>query len=107
MRGRPRRFGLEAPRQYLGRSEVGTTQIYAEKSLEPAREVMRQIRMRAGAGVAGRHHRIPEADPIATLGGRVSTRDYHVCASAGGPEPPSFISRAAVAGSMSPGNATL
>jgi integrase len=38
-----RRFGLEAAQACLGHSEVGTTQIYAEKNLETARAVMRQI----------------------------------------------------------------
>jgi integrase len=38
-----RRFGLEAAQAVLGHSEIGTTQVYAEKNLDAAREVMREI----------------------------------------------------------------
>jgi site-specific recombinase XerD len=37
------RFGLEAAQAVLGHSELSSTQIYAENSLEAAREVLRQI----------------------------------------------------------------
>jgi integrase len=38
-----RRFGLEAAQACLGHSELGVTQIYAEKNLEAARRVMSEI----------------------------------------------------------------
>ncbi len=38
-----RRFGLEAAQACLGHAELGVTQIYAEKNLEAARQVMREI----------------------------------------------------------------
>jgi integrase len=38
-----RQFGLEKAQAVLGHSEVGTTQIHAEKDLAAARDVMRQI----------------------------------------------------------------
>jgi integrase len=38
-----RRFGLEAAQAVLGHSEVGVTQVYAQKNLDAARKVMRQI----------------------------------------------------------------
>jgi integrase len=37
------RFGLEAAQAVLGHNELGTTQIYAERNLTAAREIMRQI----------------------------------------------------------------
>lgn len=37
------RFGLEAAQAVLGHSELSSTQVYAEKNLEAARAVMRQI----------------------------------------------------------------
>lgn len=47
-----RRFGHEATQTYLGNSEVGTAQIYAEKTLETARAVMRQTRVMPETHVA-------------------------------------------------------
>jgi integrase len=38
-----RKFGLESAQAVLGHSELGTTQVYAERNLDAAREVMRQI----------------------------------------------------------------
>jgi integrase len=38
-----RRFGLEASQVVLGHAELGVTQVYAERDLQRAREVMRQI----------------------------------------------------------------
>jgi site-specific recombinase XerC len=38
-----RQFGLEAAQAVLGHSELSATQVYAEKSLDTARDVMRQI----------------------------------------------------------------
>jgi site-specific recombinase XerC len=38
-----RRFGLEGSQAVLGHAELSSTQIYADKSLELAREIMRQI----------------------------------------------------------------
>jgi site-specific recombinase XerC len=36
-------FGLEASQAVLGHSEIGTTQIYAEKNLDAARTIMQQV----------------------------------------------------------------
>jgi integrase len=38
-----RRFGLEAAQAVLGHTELGTTQVYAERNLEAARDVMMKI----------------------------------------------------------------
>jgi integrase len=38
-----RKFGLEAAQAVLGHSQIGATQVYAEKSLDAARDVMRAI----------------------------------------------------------------
>jgi integrase len=38
-----RRYGLEAAQACLGHSELGATQVYAERNLDAAREVMREI----------------------------------------------------------------
>jgi integrase len=38
-----RQFGLEAAQAVLGHNELGTTQIYAERNLEAARDVMKAI----------------------------------------------------------------
>jgi integrase len=38
-----RRFGLEAAQAVLGHTELGTTQVYAERNLDAARDVMKAI----------------------------------------------------------------
>jgi site-specific recombinase XerD len=38
-----RQYGAEAAQAVLGHAELSTTEIYAEKSLEAARQIMREI----------------------------------------------------------------